>query len=280
MPPSLSEWNMNLFSDIYHLTLHNNRYIPHEPTPKQLEFLLTPHTEALFGGAAGGGKSDALLMGALQYAHLGACNAILFRRSLADLKRPGALLDRCHAWLQATDAHWDDRTYTWQFPTGSRLAFGYLATATDVYRYQSTAYQYIGFDELTQFTEYQYTYLFSRLRRLETEHWIPLRVRSASNPGGQGHHWVKHRFVHPGHPTRRFIPATLADNPLSRSNHLHRESATPRPHHAPTTLARRLGRHPGRRPLSPRLVHHPPHRPRRTPAESPLLGSRQHPRHA
>jgi hypothetical protein len=182
---------MNIFETIYLRTFADNPYIPHTPTVKQLEFLLTPVAEALYGGAAGGGKSDALLMGALQYAHLGPYSSILFRRSLADLKRPEALMDRSHAWLSNTDAIWDEQRYTWTFPSSARLSFGYLSSAKDVYRYQSVAYHFLGFDELTQLTEFQYTYLHSRLRRLESERWIPPRVRGASNPGGDGHAWVR-----------------------------------------------------------------------------------------
>jgi predicted phage terminase large subunit-like protein len=191
-----------------------NSYMPHQPTVKQLQFLLAPFSEALYGGAAGGGKSEALLMGALQYVPYGRYTAILLRHSLADLRRPGALIDRSHAWLQHTDAIWDDQTSTWSFPSGARLTFGYLHSARDVYRYQSAEYHYIGIDELTQLTEFQYTYMFSRLRRLDTERWIPLRMRAASNPGGEGHFWVKRRFVDSGDPSRLFVPATLDDNPF------------------------------------------------------------------
>jgi hypothetical protein len=81
------------------LTPRTNKYIPHTPTPKQSAFLLLPGREAFFGGAAGGGKSDALLTAALQYVDVPGYSAILFRRTYADLALPGALMDRAEQWL-------------------------------------------------------------------------------------------------------------------------------------------------------------------------------------
>ena len=100
----------------------------------------------------------------------------------------------------------------WTFPSGSTLTFGYLDSDADKYRYQGAAFQFIGFDELTQFQEAGYRYLFSRLRRVHTVD-VPLRMRSATNPGGVGHEWVRKRFVDQSDPTRRFVAAKLEDNP-------------------------------------------------------------------
>jgi len=172
------------------LTPRMTKYIPHKPTPKQAAFLLLPVREAFYGGAAGGGKSDALLMAALQYVDMPGYSAILFRRTFSDLALPGALLERSTEWLKPTDAKWDDNKKTWHFPSGATLTFGYLEHENDKYRYQSSEFNFIGFDELTQFTESQYRYLFSRLRRLKGSE-VPLRMRAASNPGGEGHEWVR-----------------------------------------------------------------------------------------
>jgi len=168
--------------------------------------------EALYGGAAGGGKSDALLMGALQFVDVPHYSAILFRRTYNDLALPGALMDRAIEWLGGTQAHWNSMKHIWTFPSKATLTFGNLEHSQDRFRYQSAEFQYIGFDELTQFLLLQYRYLFSRLRRLEGM-YVPLRMRSASNPGNIGHDWVKRRFLTEGSKYGRpFIKALLGDN--------------------------------------------------------------------
>ena len=207
----LNEFN-RIQWEIFKRTVLQNKYIPHNPSEKQTEFLILPDPEALYGGAAGGGKSDALLMAALQYVEVPEYAAILFRQSYADLSLPGALMDRAHGWLFQTDARWGDLKKTWIFPSGATLSFGYLENENDKYRYQSAEFQFVGFDELTQFTESQYTYLHSRLRRLKNSK-IPIRIRAASNPGGRGHEWVKNRFNVLGLGGKPFIPARLSDNP-------------------------------------------------------------------
>lgn len=152
-------------------------------------------------------------MAALQYVTIPSYSAILFRRTFRDLALPGALMDRSKEWLSGTDAQFKTMENTWTFPSGAKLAFGYLDTENDKYRYQGAEFQFIGFDEVTQFTEDQYRYLFSRLRRLEASH-IPLRMRGASNPGGVGHDWVKRRFIIEGQSCGRvFVPARLNENP-------------------------------------------------------------------
>lgn len=126
-------------------------------------------------------------------------------------------MDRAQDWLSNTDACWHADTKTWEFPSGATLTFGYLQTERDKYRYQGAAFQMIGFDEITQFTESMYQYLFSRLRRLDNS-YIPIRMRAASNPGDIGHEWVKRRWIvqtaEQLHKQKRFfVPAFLEDNP-------------------------------------------------------------------
>lgn len=183
------------------------------PTTKQTAFLLVPHREALFGGAAGGGKSIGVLAAASQYVDVPGYSALILRQTYLDLALPGALMDVAQQWWKNTDAHWNSSKYVWTFPSGATVTFGYLEREADKYRYQGSAFQFIGFDELTQFeTESRYLYLFSRMRRLEGFP-VPLRVRAATNPGGIGHEWVKARFISNPTSDRIFIPSSLEDNP-------------------------------------------------------------------
>lgn len=189
-----------------------NKYIQEAPTPKQAAFLLMPTLEGFYGGAARGGKTSALLTAALQYVDIPGYNALLLRRTYGQLNMPDSILTRAHQWLRRTDARWNAMHYRYEFPSGAMLQFGYLQYFNDVYQYDGTTLQFIGWDELTQFLEPQYRFLFSRLNRLKGSS-IPLRMRSASNPGGLGHNWVKERFIRYQKPDRFFIPATLDDNP-------------------------------------------------------------------
>jgi predicted phage terminase large subunit-like protein len=156
-------------------------------------------------------------MAALQYASEPDYAALILRRTFRQLALEDAIMDRAERWLSQTDAKWEGTDKRWRFPSGATLTFGYLDTERDKYQYQSAAFQFIAFDELSQFTKSQYTYLFSRLTRLEGS-TIPIRMRAASNPGDIGHEWVKARFISPTSTQmkasgRFFVPALLEDNP-------------------------------------------------------------------
>lgn len=196
---------------------------------RQIVFLLLLDVmEVLFGGAAGGGKSVGLLAAASQFVDVPGYAALLLRRRYRDLALPGALMAISKQWWLGTDAKWSEQAGKWTFPSGAEIQFGYLEHDGDEQQYQSAAFQYVGFDELTQFSETQYTYLFSRLRRPDdVERFpalrsVPLRMRAASNPGNKGHSWVKKRWgirMYKGEAIgantrdRVFIQSKLPDNP-------------------------------------------------------------------
>lgn len=196
------------------------KFCPHEPTVKQKAFLKYEGLEALYGGAAGGGKSDCLLMSALQYVHIPGYSAILFRRNYTDLTLPEAILDRSHQWLDEVEGvKWQQSKSWWLFPSGARLAFGYLDKPNDHLRYKGMEVQFIGYDELTEIRREHYQYMFSRLRKPSGNvglSQVPLRVRSATNPAPN---WVRERFIENPYDadlehTRLFIPAGAKDNPF------------------------------------------------------------------
>ncbi len=200
-------------SDLLKSTVIENDYIPHCPTPPQAIFLTLPHKDAFYGGQAGGGKSDALLMAALQFVHSPKHHALLLRRNFADLALHGALMDRAHDWLSRfPEVRWLEREHCYTFPSGATITFGYMEFERDKYRYQGADFTFIGIDEATQFTPTQYAYLFSRLRKQEDTD-IPCRFRAASNPGNIGHNYIKARYISPGDPDKPFVKAALKDNP-------------------------------------------------------------------
>ena len=187
----------------------------------QTDFLAAPEIDVLYGGAAGGGKSYAMLVDPLRYAHRAAHRALILRRSMPELRE---LIDKSRElYPQAfPGCKFREVEKLWNFPSGSKVEFGFLERDADVYRYQGQAYSWIGFDEITHLpTEFSWNYLASRLRT--TDSGITPYLRCTANPGGVGAHWVKKRYVTPMAPnepfegadglSRKFIPARLEDNP-------------------------------------------------------------------
>jgi len=187
----------------------------------QTDFLAAGETDVLYGGAAGGGKSYAMLVDPLRFAHRAAHRALILRRSMPELRE---LIDKSRELYPKAfpGCRFREVEKIWTFPSGAKLEFGYLERDADVYRYQGQAYSWIGFDEITHLnTEFSWNYLASRLRTTDPE--IEPYMRCTANPGGVGATWVKKRYVLPNEPnesftgadglTRKFIPARLEDNP-------------------------------------------------------------------
>ncbi len=186
-------------------------------TRRQYDFIRAQADEVLFGGAAGGGKSYGQLMDALLYAlRYAGSKQLVLRRTLPELEKS---LVRCSLGLYPRSVYrYNAASHVGQFENGSLIDFGYCDLERDVYRYQSAEYDVIRFDELTHFTENMYLYLLSRLRGANP---FPKSVKSATNPGGVGHQWVKSRFIDIGPPdtvhrlksgSRLFVPSRVQDN--------------------------------------------------------------------
>jgi predicted phage terminase large subunit-like protein len=194
-----------------------NKYIGvNSLSAKQHAFLLLNDTrEVFYGGSARGGKTISLLINALQYIDYPEYRALLLRSTYPQLSMSGGLLDVAKHWLKKFDPEVkykaDDKTFT--FPSGATIKFGFMQSEDDKFNYLSSEFHFIGFDEITDFSETQYTFLFTRLTK-RAGCVIPLRMRAASNPIGKGFEWVRNRFIIGKNTNdRRFLPASLWDNP-------------------------------------------------------------------
>lgn len=211
------------------------------PNPgPQSNFLSASEREVLYGGSAGGGKSYAMLADPLHGLNDPNFSGLLVRHTTEELReliqKSQELYPRAIPGIK-----WSERKSQWTSPQGGRLWMSYLDKDTDVTRYQGQAFNWIGFDELTQWSSpYAWDYMRSRLRSSSKD--LGLYMRATTNPGGSGHAWVKKMFIDParanepfwathldsgetitfpkGHSKeglplfrRRFIPASLFDNP-------------------------------------------------------------------
>ena len=195
------------------------------PSDKQNEFVQIPLEvfEAFFGGSAGPGKSELLFMLPVLYDfHQNqGFQGVLFRETFPQLE--ASLIKRAVPVYNLFGASYDSTKHVSTFPSGAQMRFSYLETDRDARGHDTNEYQYVGFDELTVFNEFRYTFLTSRVRSILDG--VPPIVRSASNPGNIGHLWVRQRFVEPApeggkliydensETYRIFIRAFLTDNP-------------------------------------------------------------------
>ncbi len=205
-------------------------HLDYIPTEKQAMFHASPADELLYGGAAGGGKSKAIVMEALidGLEHPG-IQSYLFRRSYPELR--DTLIREALASVPDGLGKYLSQQHDLVLVNGSVLHFRSCHNLQDAARYQGIEMHRLYIDELTHFTQEIYDYLKTRVRVANMPGVRP-RIRCTSNPGGVGHGWVKARFIdgkepfhiykeeiyssvlhQEGSATRQYIPATLADNP-------------------------------------------------------------------
>lgn len=169
-----------------------NRNIIWKPQPRQHEFMRRGEYEALYGGAAGGGKSDAMVAEALRQIHIPHYKAILFRKTYPEARELIIKSKRIYPRI-SPGAKYNGSEHCWTFPSGAMIYFGSMPNSTSYLRYQGLSFAFIGFDELTHFTQDEYTYLISRNRA--DGPGVRVYIRATANPGGVGHGWVKERFI-------------------------------------------------------------------------------------
>ena len=213
----------------------------------QTDFLASPERDVFYGGAAGGGKSYALIADLLRYCDNPNHRALVIRRTLDELTE---LINKSREFYPKAfpGAVFKEAKSMWQFPSGATAWFSYLDKDKDVSRYQGQSFTWIGIDEITHYpTPYVWEYLRSRLRTTDPK--INVYMRCTGNPGSVGGWWVKKMYIDPCEPNkpfaatdieteqrlvwpdsappdkagkplflRKFIPARLTDNPYLMQN--------------------------------------------------------------
>ena len=207
--------------------VYNNSIWSPQKGPQTL-FLQTDAYEVLYGGAKGGGKSDVLLFASLRF--IDNCNykALIVRRTFPKLLE---LIERSRCFKKL-GAKYNVQQKFWRFPSGAIIRFGHCENSGDENNYQGQEYQYIGFDQLEEYTEVMYNIIKAQGR---TSKGLPVFIRSTANPGGIGALFIKNRFIDGKESNKKyyrtylvdgneivlssvFIPSTVYDNKILMTN--------------------------------------------------------------
>ncbi len=216
--------------------------IPYKPFAKQQQFHSSGAKYRLFGGAAGPGKSTALLweaiMQILAFERLGlAIDCLLLRRTFPELEKSIIQPFRREVPKELYKSY-NDSKHLATFGRGSTLNFGYSESEKDIEQYQGAEFHFIGLDETTHFTFGQWTFLGTR-NRCKHRNSFP-NMAGATNPGSRGHKWVKALWIDKKPPAGmtdseyhssdyEFIPASLDDNPIFAGDSEYRRALESKP---------------------------------------------------
>jgi len=215
----------------YYLDLKDNgkpKIFRIPPEKRQTEYQPPEARIVGYGGAAGSGKSDSMLIGLfVEVLSNPGAKCGYFRRKYSQLEGAGGAIMRSkELFSDFPGAKWNGKNRRWTFESlnGGIIEFCHANNEDDVYNYQSQQFDAVAFDEATQFTRFQYRYIMSR-NRVTVKGVSPL-VMMGTNPGGVGHRWFKKEFIDigdfekphevevaPGAKEKHmFIPAKLSDN--------------------------------------------------------------------
>lgn len=191
----------------------------------QTRFLASSAFEKLYGGAVGGGKTEALRNGLLEQVHIPEYRALFLRQTYPELEE---VLDRCHREWPQMGAKWNAERKQYRWPSGALIEFGFFETAADITRYQGREFGVIAFDEIGNLAdERSWLLLMSRCRSRSKK--VRRYMIASANPGGVGEGWIFRRWVNQCDPsgtpliskdketgyllTRAFFAAKVEDNP-------------------------------------------------------------------
>ena len=182
--------------------LYKNRLVIWRPQPKQAAFMRRSEDEALYGGAAGGGKSDALVIEALRQVDIPHYRGLIVRKTYPQLSE---LIDKTMQYYKPVFPKARIQRFQPRMDLSERgedLFWQHVPHAGQI-QLSGKAFDFIGVDELTHFTWEEYSYLMSRNR--PTGPGTAVYMRATANPGGIGHGWVKARFITPAPPGTRMV---------------------------------------------------------------------------